>query len=136
MLCGLCFLQGCLQIRRTMHESVSAGCCRPKTFLHGQAAAVGVAVFNGVGEPSILAILHVLMKTAANTISATGLCLRQAVLVVMISAATSLRAAKPHAWTTSSVHLSHDVCKHALQAPSVALLFHMWRALWWTGAAK
>ena len=24
---------------------------RPKTFLHGQAAAVGIAIFNGVGEP-------------------------------------------------------------------------------------
>ena len=24
---------------------------RPKTFLHGQAAAVGIAIFNGVGKP-------------------------------------------------------------------------------------
>ena len=33
-----------------MDEDVPA--CRPKTFLHGQAAAVGVAIFNGVGELS------------------------------------------------------------------------------------
>ena len=28
---------------------IVVGLCRPKTFLHGQAAAVAVAVFNGVG---------------------------------------------------------------------------------------
>lgn len=132
----MCFLQGRLQFRGTIHKSVYAGHCRPKTFLHGQAAAVGIAVFNGVGEPSILAILHMLMKKAANITSTIGVCLRQAALVAMISAAASLRVAKPHAWTTSSVHLSHDVGKHTLQAPSVVVLFHMWRALWWTGAAK
>lgn len=99
MLCCLCFLQGCLQIRRAIHESlywilqvrkvsmrvvcwilqlrraihesVYVEYCRPKTFLHGQAAAVGVAVFNGVGETSILATLHLLMKKAAIFISTT-----------------------------------------------------------------
>ena len=29
---------------------------RPKTFLHGQAAAVGIAIFNGVGKLSMRAI--------------------------------------------------------------------------------
>ena len=78
-----------LQLRRANHESVCVEYCRPKTFLHGQAAAVGIAVFNGVGETSSFATLHLLMKKAANVTSTTGVFLLQAAPVVMISAATS-----------------------------------------------